>query len=155
MLNFFRKNILFRIIFLFPVFLSANLPHENLAVIVNPQSGISEMKYSELVSILKGEKPYLKNGTKASIALLKTSTKLGDEIAKTIYGISGDELNKYWLSLVFQGKVAAPNFFDSESDLKNFVAKNKGAIGIISAEALNENEKPVLIDGEKFLSGSK
>src|ERR1051326_999126 len=131
-------------LFLLVVTIRATQPQENFAVIVNPQSGISEMKYSEVLSLLKGERTYWKNGNKVSVALLKTSTKLGDDIAKTIYGISGDELNKYWLSLVFQGRASAPSFFDSENDLRSFVEKNKGAIGVIGAEALNENDKSIL-----------
>jgi hypothetical protein len=107
------------------------------------------------LSVLKGEKPYWRNGNKVSIALLKTSTKAGDDIAKTIYGMSGDNLNKYWLSLVFQGNASPPNFFDTETELKAFVLKTKGAIGIITSGSLIENDKYLLIDGRKFFGDSK
>lgn len=107
------------------------------------------------MSILNGEKPYWKGGSKVSIALMKTSTKEGEEMAKMIYGMSGDELNKFWLSLVFQGKASAPSFFESENDLKAYVARTKGAIGILNSSSVIESDKCLLIDGKKFFGNTK
>ena len=152
MINYFRKvNIAIAFVILSALNFSAVTPEGNFAVLANPQAGVTNMKYSEFISIMKGEKSYWKNGNKVSIALLKTSTKAGEAIAKSVYGMTGDELNKYWLSLVFQGKAAAPFFFDTESDLKSFVARTNGAIGIITAESVDDNDKCVLIDGKKFI----
>ena len=78
-----------------------------------------------------GEQQRWRNGTKITIALMKTNTSAGKTTSKKIYGMSGDELNRFWLALVFQGKAAAPNFFNSAAELENFVAQNPGAIGIL------------------------
>jgi hypothetical protein len=45
----------------------------------------------------------------------------------------GDQLNKFWLALVFQGKAKAPVFYGSSTDVENYVAQNPGAIGVVEA----------------------
>jgi hypothetical protein len=62
--------------------------------------------------------------------------------------MSGDELNRFWLALVFQGKASAPNFFNSMSELESFVAQTPGAIGIVKKESSNES-KLIPVDGKK------
>lgn len=121
----------------------------NLVVISNGKGAPAEMKMAQFKSALRGEKQRWPDGTKVVIALMKTSTPIGNATCKKIYNMSGNELNKYWLALVFQGKADAPNFFNSESELEAFVAQTQGSIGIVS-QTINTN-KPVLIDGKKAL----
>ncbi len=97
-----------------------------------------------------GEQQRWRSGTKITIALMKTNTAAGKNTSETIYGMSSDELNKFWLALVFQGKAAAPNFFNSASELENFVAQNPGAIGIVDQVAANDEIKTVQVEGKKL-----
>ena len=66
------------------------------------------------------------SGTKITIALMKTNTAAGKSTSKKIYDMSGDELNKFWLALVFQGKAQALIFLLLPAELENFVAQNPG-----------------------------
>lgn len=107
------------------------------------------MNLSELKSVFKGEKQRWHDGTKISIALMKTNNPVGQIICKKIYDMSGDELNKFWLALVFQGKASAPNFFNSVDELEDFVAQNPGAIGIVNEPAHSADVKILFINGKK------
>ncbi len=80
---------------------------------------------------------------------MKTNTVSGREICEKVYDMSSDEVKKYWLALVFQGKAEAPAFFNSINELQAFVAENPGAIGIVDASAVPGNTQVVLIDGKK------
>ncbi|MDQ6888744.1 MAG: hypothetical protein M3Z56_00485, partial [Bacteroidota bacterium] len=101
--------------------LSVKSQQTTLAAVGN-QSGVpSEMKLAELKSIFMGEKQRWKNGRRIIIALMKTNTDIGKATSSKIYDMSGDELNKFWLALVFQGKAAAPSFFSSVEELENFI----------------------------------
>lgn len=96
-----------------------------------------------------GEKQRWRDGTKISIALLKTTNNpVGQRICKKFYDMSGDELSKFWLALLFQGKASAPNFFNSVNELKEFVAQNPGAIGIINQLPASTDIKTVKINGK-------
>ena len=98
-----------------------------------------------------GEQQRWRGGTKVTIALMKTNTAAGKNTSIRVYGMSGDQLNKHWLALVFQGKAAAPNFFNSAAELENFVAQNPGAIGIVDQEPATNEVKTVMIEGKKSL----
>lgn len=122
-----------------------------LTVISNQNGSPSTMKLAELKSVFLGEQQRWRNGTKITIALMKTNTTAGKNTLKTIYNMSSDELNKFWLALVFQGKAQAPNFFNSADDLENFVAQNPGAIGILDKVDANNDIKTVVVEGKKTL----
>jgi hypothetical protein len=135
------------------IFLSLNVhaQNESLTVISNEKGAPSELKLSELKSILKGEKQRWHNGNKIMIALMKTNTPAGSYTCKKIYDMSGDELKKFWLALVFQGKADPPEFFSSVAEIESFVAENPGAIGVIAQQPASADTHIVLIDGKKTL----
>jgi hypothetical protein len=120
-----------------------------LTVISNPSGGTSELKQSELKSILMGERQRWRNDKKIVIAMMKTTTNAGMDICARIYDMTPDELKKYWLGLVFQGKAEAPSFFNSASEVQAFVAETPGAIGVIDSPSAHSGTMIVLIDGKK------
>ena len=78
---------------------------------------------------------------------MKTNTPAGTATSRKIYSMSGDELNKFWLALVFQGKAQAPSFFNSKNELETFVVQNPGAIGVVT-QATEAEAKVIPIDGK-------
>ena len=121
----------------------------NLVVIGNGKGVPADMKLAQLKSTMKGEKLRWPDGSKVVIALLKTTTPIGQNTSKKIYNMSANELNKYWLALVFQGKADAPNFFNSEAELAEFVSQTSGAIGVVNQPTASN--KTITIDGKRYL----
>ncbi|QJX45512.1 hypothetical protein HMJ29_00580 [Hymenobacter taeanensis] len=121
----------------------------NLVVIANGKGIPTEMKMEQLKSVMRGEKLRWPDGSKVVIALLKSNTPIGVSTSKRIYNMSANELNKYWLALVFQGKAAAPNFFNTEAELEEFVSQTSGAIGIVTQASASN--KVIAIDGKRSL----
>ena len=120
-----------------------------LVAVSNLSGAPATMKLAELKSVLMGERQRWKNGTRVIIALMKTNTPVGKATTSRIYDMTGDELNKFWLALVFQGKAQAPSFFSSEAELVSFVAQNPGAIGVMDKLVAETDIKPIVIDGQK------
>ena len=120
-----------------------------LAVISNQKGAPALLKFDELKSIFMGERQRWHNGTKVLIALMKPNTNIGRVISTKVYNMSSDEVNKFWLALVFQGKADSPVSFESADALENFVANNPGAIGIIQESAIPANAQLTLVDGKK------
>ncbi|HRG57789.1 MAG TPA: hypothetical protein PK323_02470 [Bacteroidia bacterium] len=148
------KNRLAKIVFLLVIiFLSTNisvLAQDKLGVIGNAKGVPTAMSEKELKTVMKGEKQRWGDGTKIVIALMKTNTPIGQNTSKRIYNMTGDELNRFWLALVFQGKTSAPTFFNSMNELESFVAQTPGAIGIVQHTSSNEG-KLIAVDGKKDL----
>lgn len=119
-----------------------------LVAIGNASTTPSALNGAELKSIMRGETQRWKNGKRIMIALMKTNTQLGQATSAKVYDMSGDELNKYWLALVFQGKATAPTFFNSTDELQNFVASNPGAIGITDKATSTNEIRIITVDGK-------
>jgi hypothetical protein len=138
------------IVFLNTVLVSAAQdPDLPLTIVTHSKGAPTEMKFNVLKSILRGEKQRWPDGTKITIALMKASTPGGNAICKKIYNMSADELNKYWLALVFQGKGQAPVFFNSPAELEAFIAQTPGAIGVTTSTG--GTARTVTVDGKKTL----
>src|ERR1043165_3177361 len=116
-----------------------------LTVIGNVTGVPSQMKSSELVSVLKGEKLRWSDGTKVSIYIMKTSTPVGQHTCKKIYNWSGDKVKRYWLELSFSGKADAPTFCNTVDELVSYVSQNPGAIGIVDRSSTSNAVKTILI----------
>jgi len=121
-----------------------------LNVVGNPGSVPEQMDMNELSSVLRGEQLRWDNGIAVKIALMKTNTSVGSYTCRRVYNMSPNDLNKYFLAQVFQGKVKAPMFFTSESELQSYVARTPGAIGVV--QNTGEGEVNILlIDGKRQL----
>ena len=141
------KTILIIAILLLSV--TAKAQEATLVVVGNATGVPVDIKLAELKSILMGEKQRWKNGNRIVIALMKTNTFIGKNTSSRIYDMTGDQLNKYWLALVFQGKAQAPTFFNSTSDLESFVAQTPGAIGIVDKAVTDGEVRCIQVNGQK------
>jgi hypothetical protein len=119
-----------------------------LTVIGNVTGVPSEMKSSELISVLKGEKQRWSDGTKVNIYIMKTTTPVGQNTCKKIYNWSGDKVKRYWLELSFSGKADAPTFCNTVEELEFNVSQNPGAIGVVDRSSTSAGVKTILIDGK-------
>jgi F0F1-type ATP synthase beta subunit len=148
------KLIIFNISLVLTVFLGLLEPaniyaqESELTIIGNTKSVPSEMDMNQLKAVLKGERLRWDDGSKVVVALMKTSTPVGTNTCDRIFNMTGNQLNKYFLAMVFQGKINRPNLFNSEDELETFVAQTPGAIGVIQ----NTNDTQlitVMVDGKK------
>jgi hypothetical protein len=148
------KAFLFKIVFIqvivFTAFLSVKAQDVPLTVIANSKGSPTELTLIQLKAILKGEKLRWNDGSKVTIALMKTNTPIGMNTCKRLYNMTPNELNKLFLALVFQGKGEAPTFFNSINDLQTFVNQTPGTIGVIESNTAN-NERVIYIDGKKSI----
>lgn len=146
------KIMIFKFIFIFIFGIFWSMPSiaqdVELTIVGNSESVPSEMNMAQLKSVLRGEKQRWDDGASVKIALMKTTTPIGKGTCEKIYDMTGNELNKYFLALVFQGKVKAPTFFNSIGELENYISQTPGAIGVSQKVPDSEN-KTVLIDGKE------
>ena len=121
-----------------------------IAVIANEKGAPASLTMKELRAVLQGERQRWPDGTRISIAFMKTSTPVGALTGRKILNISGDQLNKLWLALVFQGKAKAPTFFNTAQEMESYVNSTPGAIGVVDA-AFATKARVLSIDDKKSL----
>ncbi len=120
---------------------------ETLTIICNTNGAPAAMKFTELKSVMKGEKQRWNSGAKVTIALMNTNTPIGKNTARVIYNMSTNELQKFNLSQHFQG-ISLTKFFNTISELENYVAQNPGAIGVVDQPLATNDVKIITIDGK-------
>ena len=141
-------SILLSLFLLLSVAYLAKAQEATLTVISNTTGAPSEMKMSELKSVMKGEKQRWSDGSKVHIALMKTTTPVGQTTCQKIYNMSGDKVKRFWLELSFAGNADAPTFCSTTEELVTFVSQNPGAIGVLDKPSTIAGIKTTEIDGK-------
>ena len=139
---------LISVLLLFFIVFNLNAQETMLTAISNGKGAPSDMKMSELKSVLKGEKQRWNDGSKVTIYLMKTITPLGNTTCKKIYNMSGDKVRRYWLELSFSGKADAPTFCNSVEELESLVSQHPGSIGILDKSSGSSATRVIMIDGK-------
>ena len=122
---------------------------EQLAIIVNPASSLSDISFADLQRYFKAERTKTPEGTKILIAMMEVGRPERDAALKLIYKMSEEEYNDYFVGQTFTGAVtAAPKSFPSAANVKRYVAENRGAIGYIRASEADDSVKVLKINGK-------
>lgn len=120
----------------------------SISVFANDKGAPANLTMKDLRAIIQGEKQRWPDGTRISLAFMKTTTPAGNSTARKLLSMSGDQLNKYWLALVFQGKATAPLFFNSAQDLDNYLSSTPGSLGVVEA-ASSLKARQIFVDDQK------
>lgn len=116
----------------------------DIAVIVNPDTGVSSLSESEVKKLFLGKKKKFPNGSSAIPVDQREGSSVNSTFSSKVLGKSDSQLKAYWSKLIFSGKGTPPRSLDSDSAVKSFVAGNKGAIGYISSGSVDGSVKSVL-----------
>jgi ABC-type phosphate transport system substrate-binding protein len=150
--NFFRYQFPVKFSLICMVMLSSisSVAQDNNLVVIGNQSGVpAEIKMNELKAVFRGERQRWSDGTKVVIAMIKTTTPLGNAISEKIYSMNGDEVRGFWAGISFAGKFDPPNVFNTESEVEVFVSQNPGAIAILDRITATPDVKTILVSGKK------
>ena len=104
---------------------------QDYTVIAN-DIGRTSMSKADLKSAFKPKNNFWTNKRPVLLVLPGNQSPLRDKIAKDLYGTSYVASQKYWLSLVFQGRFNAPVSLSTDEETLSYVSKNPGAIGFVA-----------------------
>jgi len=119
--------------FLFIGLIHAQSQTTNFQIIGN-STGLKEVSLKECKSIFKGKYSNWKTNEQVIIVLPTSKNDVSQVVAKVIFDGTVKSMQKYWLSLVFQGRSNPPIFLENDQETIQFIQKNPGAIGFISNE---------------------
>lgn len=116
------------------LYAAASSGKDEIKIIANPDVGASEISRDELNRIFLITKTSLP-GTDHVEPVLETAGPVHKIFLKEYIGRTDAALMTYYRSLVFTGRASIPKAFSSDSELIAYVAKTRGAIGYVSANA--------------------
>jgi hypothetical protein len=102
-------------------------------VLIGNQTGFNSMNWKQIKSFFRGEKSFWASGTPITVVLPGNSLPYSAEVASKVYGTTPAGVQKFWLSLVFQGRSKPPVFLNSEEEIIRYVSQNSGAIGFVTS----------------------
>lgn len=126
-----QSTLLITLLTLLSHFTTAQSGDINTVVIIGNTIGTVSMKKNSLINVFKGRLDSWNNNATVKIVLPSQKNESATLTAKVIYGTTVKGMQKFWLSLVFQGRANPPIFLDSDEEIIRYVQKNPGSIGII------------------------
>jgi len=123
---------------------AASIGKDEIKIVANPDVGASEISRDELNRIFLMTKTSLQ-GTGHVEPVLETAGPAHKTFLREYIGRTDVALMTYYRSLVFTGRASIPKAFSSDSELIEYVAKTKGAIGYVSANANTAGVKTLKI----------
>ncbi|HPF58317.1 MAG TPA: hypothetical protein PK820_05925 [Candidatus Competibacteraceae bacterium] len=145
--NGFPKQAWVRIGGLFGLALSASLTAgaDDLAVIVNPQSGVEQLTKAEVVNLFLGRQKKLPSGATALTVDLAGPNAEKQQFYTRLVDKQLAEINSYWARLYFSGQGSPPRQAEAAEEVLDIIENNKGAIGYVERAKVDPRVKIVYI----------
>lgn len=105
----------------------------NDVVVIGNATGLTELTRDELRAIFRGERSVWSTGSPVTIVMPSTRSPDVEVFASEVLGMSRSAMQRFWLSLVFQGRASPPVTFDSAEEIVRFVRRTPGAIAVVPA----------------------
>lgn len=121
----------------------SGLAQAEILVIVNAQNSVITLEKKQVVDLFMGRVSAFPNGQSAETLDLKTGTPLRARFYKTLTGKNEAQVDAYWATLIFAGRMSPPKQLVDEQTLIAEVASNTEAIAYVTRQALPKNVKIV------------
>jgi ABC-type phosphate transport system substrate-binding protein len=105
----------------------------NAVTIIGNKTGFSSNSAKEIKQVFRGKYANWSTREQVIIVLPASKSTSAEIVASVVYGNTVSGMQKYWLSLVFQGRSNPPVFLDTDEEIINYVKRTSGSIGVISS----------------------
>jgi ABC-type phosphate transport system substrate-binding protein len=103
---------------------------DGLVVVAHPDSQVSHLDHAQLINIYMGRYRQLPTGEAAlpvDVGMLK------ERFYRALLNKGLAEVNSYWARLVFSGQVSPPLQLQTPAQVLDYIRRNPGALGYLSA----------------------
>lgn len=116
----------------------------DILVIVNTQNSVVTLEKKQVVDLFMGRVSAFPDGRPADTLDLKAGNPLRADFYKRLTGKSEAQVDAYWATLVFAGRMSPPRQFADDKQLLAEVAKNPDAIAYVARQTLPAGVKMVM-----------
>ncbi|MDO8345444.1 MAG: hypothetical protein Q7T48_19740 [Cellvibrio sp.] len=122
----------------------SGLVQADILVIVNAKNSVVALERKQIVDLFMGRVSAFPDQQRAQTLDLKTGTPLRADFYKRLTGKNEAQVDAYWATLIFAGRMSPPKQLADEKTLINEVANNVNAIAYVTRQALPKNVKIVM-----------
>jgi len=120
---------------------------EPLVVIVNADSGITQMTRSEVTNIFMGRQKRLASGRVALPVELVAPEEDRSRFYLLLVNLPLSQVRSHWARLYFSGQAQPPRQAQTAAEVLELVAANKGAVGFVPRSKVTRRVRVVLTLG--------
>jgi hypothetical protein len=121
-----------------------------MAVVVHPSNPSSDVTWTEVLAMFRGEQQHWKGGRKIYLILLEAGSTEREVMLKRVYGMTDVELKQFWLGKLYRGEIAAfPRVVASGLAARRIVAQAPNALAFIDSSAVDGTVKVLRIGGRQ------
>ena len=126
----------------------------DIAVVVHPDTPISDLSLAEVRRVLLGERQYWNSKLPVVLLIRAPVARERDVVLHVIYQMSESEFKQYWVAKIFRAEAASPPRIVYSNDMQlDLVAAMPGAIAFVDSRNVRPGLKVVRVDGR--LPGDK
>jgi len=142
----YRNVIKMFLLFVGILFLSNEVKaQESELVFIGNEIGVTELPFSKIIDYYKAKNAYWDNNRAVTLCLPGTKSPDAEKIYSVIYKKQVRDVQKFWLSIVFQGRAKSPMFFEQEEEMIEYVKRTPGAIGVVTSKSKNSIPNNLII----------
>jgi ABC-type phosphate transport system substrate-binding protein len=152
-------GVLLSLIWLFPNFSSRSSAQvvrgtADIAVVVHPDTPVSNLTLSEVRQVLLGERQYWNSKLPVVLLIRAPVARERDVVLHVIYQMTEAQFKQYWVAKIFRAEAASPPKIVYSNDMEyELVSGLPGAIAFMDARNVRPGLKILRVDGH--LPGDK
>lgn len=116
---------------------------ENLVVIVNPQSGITQLSNTDVMQIFMGKTPVFPNGKTARPVYMIETSPLRTLFDRKALNKDTIQVRAFWVRMLFTGRAEPPSELADSTSVKQRIAGDSTLIGYVTAEDVGDTVRIV------------
>jgi len=126
----------------------------DIAVVVHPDTPVSDLTLTEVRQVLLGERQYWNAKLPVVLLIRAPVARERDVVLKVIYQMSEAQFKQYWVAKIFRAEAASPPKIVYSNDMEyELVSGIPGAIAFMDARNVRPGLKVLRVDGH--LPGDK
>ncbi|HXM94777.1 MAG TPA: hypothetical protein VOA64_11105 [Candidatus Dormibacteraeota bacterium] len=120
----------------------------DIAVVVHPDTPISDLSLSEVRKVLLGERQYWNSKLPVVLLIRAPLARERDVVLRVIYQMTEAQFKQYWVAKIFRAEAASPPKIVYSNDMQHeLVAALPGAIAFVDARNVGAGLKVLRVDG--------
>jgi hypothetical protein len=120
----------------------------DIAVVVHPDTPVSDLSLAEVRKVLLGERQYWTSKLPVTLLIRAPVARERDVVLRVIFQMSEAQFKQYWVAKIFRAEIASPPKIVYSSDLQfDLVAAMPGAIAFVDAKNVRPGLKVLKVDG--------
>jgi ABC-type phosphate transport system substrate-binding protein len=126
----------------------AQTKSNDVAVVTNPSTPVSELSLAEVRKIFLGERQYWNSSMPVVVLVRAPVAREREVVLKTIYQMNENQFKQYWVAKIFRSEaVSAPKIVYSSDMTMQLLSVIPGSIAFMQAKDVGPGVKILKVDG--------